>query len=68
VEFIVQISDVASHDKNNAILSNIVTKLQDLLATVMAAIEAQSTKQTVAFQKEVTKLKETLSPNLNKKM
>jgi len=42
-------------------LSNITTsQLQDLLATVMTAIQAESSKQMAAFQTEVAKLMETL--------
>ena len=50
---------VTTHD-NNATLSNITSHLQDLLATVMTAIQAESSKQTAAFQREVAKLTETL--------
>jgi hypothetical protein len=57
----VQISVVAAHDINNATLSNITTlKLQDLLATVMTTIEAESSKHTAAFQTELAELTETL--------
>jgi hypothetical protein len=42
-------------------LPNITTsQLQYLLATVMTAIQAESSKQTAAFQTEVAKLTETL--------
>jgi len=42
-------------------LSNITTsQLQDLLATVMTAIQAESSKHTAAFQTEVAKLTENL--------
>ena len=51
---------VTTHDNNNATLSNITSHLQDLLATVMTAIQAESSKQTAAFQTEVAKLTETL--------
>jgi hypothetical protein len=52
---------VTTEDNNNATLSNISTShLQDLLATVMTAIQAESSKQTAAFQTEVAKLMETL--------
>jgi hypothetical protein len=45
VEGGVQNSEVAAHDSNNATLSNITTlQLQDLLATVMTAIQAESSK------------------------
>ena len=61
VESGVQNSEVAAHDSNNAILSNITTlKLQDLLATVMTAIQAESSKQMAAVKTEVAKLAETL--------
>jgi hypothetical protein len=61
VEVSVQNSEVAAHDSNNATLSNITTsKLQDLLVTVMAAIQVESTKQTAAFPTEVAKLTEIL--------
>jgi hypothetical protein len=54
VEVGVQNSEVTAHDSNNANLSNITTsQLQDLLTTVMAAIQAESCKQTAAFQTEV---------------
>ena len=56
-----QNSEVAAHDSNNAILSNITTlQLQDLLATVMTAIQAESSKQMAAVKTEVAKLAETL--------
>ena len=59
MEVSVQNFEVAAHDSNNATLSNITTsKLQDLLVTVMAAIQVESTKQTVAFPTEVAKLTE----------
>ena len=41
-------------------LSNITSQLQDLLGTVMTAIQAESSKQTAAFQTEVAKFTETL--------
>ena len=41
-------------------LSNITSQLQYLLATVMTAIQAESSKQMAAFQTEVAKLMETL--------
>ena len=45
VEVSVQNSDVAANDNNNATLSNITTsQLQDLLATVMAAVQNESTR------------------------
>jgi hypothetical protein len=50
VEVSVQNSEVAANVSNNATLSNIsASQLQDLLATVMAAIQAESTRQTAAF-------------------
>jgi DNA anti-recombination protein RmuC len=53
--------EVTAHDNNNATLSNITTShLQDLVATVMTAIQAASSKQTAAFQTKVAKLTETL--------
>jgi DNA anti-recombination protein RmuC len=56
-----QNSVVAAHNSNNETLSNITTvQLQDLLATVMTAIQAESSKQTAAFQTELAKLTETL--------
>ena len=52
---------VTTHDNNNVMLSNITTShVQDLLATVMTALQAESSKQTAAFQTEVAKLTETL--------
>jgi ABC-type transporter Mla subunit MlaD len=61
VEGGVQNSEVAAHDSNNATLSNITTlQLQDLLATVMTAIQAESSKQMAAVKTEVAKLAETL--------
>ena len=57
----VQNSVVAARDSDNATLANITTlQLQDLLATVMTAIQAESSKQTAAFQTELAKLTETL--------
>jgi hypothetical protein len=56
VEVSVQNSEVAANDSNNATLSDITSQLQDLLATVMAAIQVESTKQTTAFPTEVVKL------------
>jgi hypothetical protein len=57
----VQNSVVAAHDSNNTTLSNITTlQLQDLLATLMTAIQAESSKQTAAFQTELAKQTETL--------
>ena len=56
-----QNSVVAAHNSDNATLANITTlQLQDLLATVMTAIQAESSKQTAAFQTELAKLTETL--------
>jgi hypothetical protein len=61
VEGGVQNSEVADHDSNNATLSNITTlQLQDLLATVMTATQAERSKQTAAFETQVAKLTETL--------
>jgi hypothetical protein len=55
-----QNAEVTTRDSNNATLSNITTaQLQDLHSTVMAAIQAESCKQTAAFQSEVSKLTET---------
>jgi DNA anti-recombination protein RmuC len=72
VEVNVQNSEVAALDNNNATLSNITTsQSQDLLTTVMAAIQAESIKQTAAFQTEVAKLTETLKAQFrqeNKKL
>lgn len=56
VEVSVVNSKVAANDSNNATLSNITSQLHDLLATVMEAIQAESTKQTSAFQTEAAKL------------
>jgi uncharacterized protein YicC (UPF0701 family) len=57
----VQNSVVAAHDSNNSTLSNIITlQLQDLLATVMTAIQVEGSKQRAAFQKKLTKLTENL--------
>jgi hypothetical protein len=57
----VQNSVFVAHDSNNATLPNITTlQLQDLLATVMTAIHAESSKQTAAFRTELAKLTETL--------
>jgi hypothetical protein len=55
VEVSVQNSEVTAHDSNNA-----TSQLHNLLATVMAAFQVESTKQTAAFQTEVAKLIETL--------
>ena len=61
MEVSVQNSEVAAHNSNKATLSNITTsQLQDLLATVMAAIQVKNTKQTAAFPTEVAKLTENL--------
>jgi hypothetical protein len=50
VEEGVQNAEVTSRDSNNATLSNITTaQLQDLLTTLMAAIQAESYKQTAAL-------------------
>ena len=47
----VQNSVVAARDSDNATLANITTlQLQDLLVTVMTAIQVESSKQTAAFQ------------------
>ena len=44
-------SEAAAHDSNNATLSNITTsQIQDLLTTVMTAIQTESCKQTAALQ------------------
>jgi hypothetical protein len=52
---------VADEDSGIATLSNITTlQLQDLLVTVMTAIQAESSKHTAAFQTELAKLTETL--------
>jgi len=64
VEFIVQNSEVASQGKNHAILNNTTTQLQDSFATVIAAIEAQSARQTAAFKTEITKLTANLKAQL----
>jgi hypothetical protein len=54
---------VAANDSNSATLSNIASsQLEDLLATVMAAVQAESTKQTAAVQTEVAKLTEPKGP------
>jgi len=59
VEVSVQNFEVVAHDSNKATLSNITTsQLQDLLTTVMAAIQVKSTKQTAAIPTEVAKLTE----------
>jgi hypothetical protein len=51
VEVNVQDSDVTAVNSNNATMSNITTsQLQDLLVTVMAAIQTEIIKQTAAFQ------------------
>jgi hypothetical protein len=66
VEVGVQNSEVTSHDSNIATVSNITTsRLEDLLTTVMAAIQAESCKQTAAFQTEVAKLTENLKAQLS---
>ena len=57
VEVGLQNSEVAAHASNNANVSNITaSQLQDLLTTVMTAIQTESCKQTAAFQTEVAKL------------
>jgi DNA anti-recombination protein RmuC len=66
VEVGVQNAEITTHDSDNATLSNITTaQLQDLLTTVMAAIQAESCKQTAAFQSEISKLTETLKVQLS---
>jgi hypothetical protein len=61
-----QNSEVTAHDSNNATLSNITaSQLQELLTTVMTAIQAESCKQTAAFQTEVAKLTETSKAQLS---
>jgi DNA anti-recombination protein RmuC len=60
VEVSILNSEATAHDSNNATLSNITSQIQDLLTTVMTAINAESCKQTAAFQAEMTKLTETL--------
>jgi len=61
VEVSILNSEAAAHDSNNANLANITkAQIQDLLTTVMTAIKAESSKQTAAFQAEMTKLTETL--------
>jgi len=52
---------VTTHDNNNTKLTNISTShLQDLRDNVMTAIQAESSKQTAAFQTELAKLTKTL--------
>ena len=51
---------VTTHDNNNATVQYYIIT-QDLLATIMTAIQAVSSKQTAAFQTEVPKLTETLN-------
>jgi hypothetical protein len=54
VESNVQKYEVTALDSNNANVSNITTvQLKELFATVMTAIQAESIKQTAAFQTEV---------------
>jgi hypothetical protein len=66
VEVGVQNAEVTTHDSGNATLSNITTaQLQDLHSTVMAAIQAESCKQTADIQSEVSKLTETLKVQLS---
>jgi hypothetical protein len=61
VEVNMQDSELTTFSSDNATMSNITTsQLQDLLATVMTAIQTESNKQTAAFQTEVAKLTETL--------
>ena len=43
------------NSKFSTTLPNITVQLQDLLATVMTAIQAESSKQTAAFQTKVAK-------------
>jgi hypothetical protein len=64
VEVGVNNSEVTAHDTTNATLPNITSQLQDLLTTVMAAIQTESCKQTAAFQTEVAKLIEPLKAQL----
>ena len=66
VKVSVQNSKVTAHDSNNATLSDItISRLQDLLATVMTASQAESCKQMAAFQTEVAKLTDTLKAQLS---
>jgi hypothetical protein len=68
VEGGVQNSEVAAHDSNNATLSNITTlQLQDLLATVMTAIQAESSTQMAAVKTDVAKLAKTLKAQFRQK-
>ena len=61
VEVSMQNSEDAANNSSTVKLSSVTTsQLQDLLATVMAAIQAESSKQTAAFQAEIAKQTETL--------
>jgi hypothetical protein len=61
VEGGVRNSEIAAHDGSNATLSNITSlQLRDLLATIMTAIQAESSKQMAAVKTEVAKLAEIL--------
>jgi len=56
-----QNSEVAAHGSSKATLSNITAlKLQDILATVMTAIQAEGSKQTAVVKTEIAKLAETI--------
>jgi hypothetical protein len=69
VEGSVQNSEVVAHDSNNATVFNITAlQLQDLLTTVMTAVQAESSKQMAAVKTEVAKLAETLKRSLDKRM
>jgi hypothetical protein len=61
VEVRVQNSEVNVNNSSNVTLPNITaSQIQDLLATVITAIQAESSKQTAIFQAEVAKQTETL--------
>jgi LPS O-antigen subunit length determinant protein (WzzB/FepE family) len=61
VEVSIQNSEDAANNSSTVKLSSVTTsQLQDLLATVMAAIQAESSKQTADFQAERAKQTETL--------
>jgi hypothetical protein len=53
VEVNVEDSEVTAVNSTNATMSNVTSQVQDLLATVMAAIQTEIIKQTAAFQTEV---------------
>jgi glycine cleavage system H lipoate-binding protein len=69
VDVRVQNPEVEVCNSSNVTLSNITaSQLQDFLATVMTAIQAERSKQTAVFQAEVAKQTETLKAPFKQEM